>query len=91
MESEPNEGRKLKVEARTVYYKEVEDRQTKIEHYIKVELEDPEQMAHDQRQKIKIDPHFYTYHDKFIGVLTESESMWDGHLGSRSLAKHGMN
>lgn len=44
-------------------------------------------MVHDYREDVKIDPTFDTYHDKLVPVMIEFESILDGHLVCKSVAK----
>lgn len=58
-----------------LHYKEEEDKQTKLERHINVEHQDDERNAHSWKQEGKIDPKFNAHCNKFIGMMTELESM----------------
>lgn len=42
-------------------------------------------MAHDGTGKVKIDPKFDIHQELSIEMVTEFQSMWDGHLGHTSV------
>lgn len=65
---------------KAVHYEEIEDRQTQIERHINVENEDAERIAYDWKEEVRIDHKFDVHRDKVIEVMTEVQSMWDGHL-----------
>lgn len=81
-------GPKSTADVNVVHKREVEDQQTQIEGDIKVENEGPEQKEHDWRNQVKVDVKLDTYGNKFMDVMTEFESLWDGRLGCISPSKH---
>lgn len=68
--------------------KKVKDGQAQIERHIKVEHEDADRRGHDLRRKVQIEHKFGAYRDRFNGMMTKMESMWDDYLGCMSVAKH---
>lgn len=54
---------------------------------MKVEHENKEWNAHEERQEVKIDFKIDEYSDKFIGMIREFEFMWHGHLRRIGAAK----
>lgn len=55
-----------------------------------VEPENFEKMEYDWKEAVEIDPKFESYLHKFIvhWSKTEFETMWYGHIGHKSVAKH---
>lgn len=59
-----------------------------MKRYKKIEHAEIERRTHDGRQEVNIDCKFDTYWDKFIKMIKELESMWNGHLGRIGVEKH---
>lgn len=52
------------------------------------QLEETEGEAHDWEGEVKIDLKLEVYPDKFIGLMTEFDPMWDGHLSRICIPNH---
>lgn len=59
-----------------------------MQSHLKVEREESERRENDWREMVKNDPKIEAYPDKFIGMMINTEPMWDGHVGRICLAKH---
>lgn len=70
-----------------MHSKNVEDRQLHIARLLKVEPEDAEREENDWSEEVKIDHRLDTC-DQLVGMITEFESLGDGHSGRRGVAKH---
>lgn len=78
------------MEANALHCKEVKNRYTSMERYVKVDNEDSERKAHDCKEQVNIDRRFDAHRNKFIDTTTIFESIWDGQQGCITFAKHGI-
>lgn len=70
------------------HYKPNVDRATKMARHTDVLQEDNQRLAHNWRDKVDLSNNHGQYRQQLIDMLSEFESMWDGHLGRISTAKH---
>lgn len=76
------------VEVNGVDHNEIQDWHMQIERHMKVGHEDTKQRTPDWRPEVKIDVKVGVYGDKFIGMLTKSESQVNGHLSRKIVGNH---
>lgn len=69
-------------------YREVEDWKAQIECHVKLKNENAEQWDMNGKTKIAEMQKFNTDQWRFINMVTEFESIWNGHRGCKSVVKH---
>lgn len=55
-----------------------------------METEEAERKVHEWNEEVKTDPKFNGQCNKFIEMMSTFGSVWEGHLGCISAAKHGI-
>lgn len=71
-----------------MHYKATEDRSTKMHRHAEVHTKDDAKRNSDSKDEVQVPDKHDAYRDQMLDMLTELESIWDGHLGRVKKVKH---
>lgn len=71
-----------------VHYKSAGEKQSQMSRHTEIQNAYSSRLAQDWRHKANLSNKYPAYLDKFISMLIEFQSKWDGHLGCVSVARH---